>query len=117
MIDYLIFTSLLILLILSGIITTRSLSNISSYLKLGHFAAEFIIMAIATGIPELIVGINSAIEGIPELSLGTVLGSNVVNLSFVIGTAVVIAGEINFKDKTIKKEITYPFFIALYPYY
>ena len=51
-------------------------------------------MAIATGIPELIVGINSAIEGIPELSLGTVLRSNVVNLSFVIGTAVVIAGEV-----------------------
>lgn len=115
MIDYLIFTFLLIILILSGIITTRSLSNISSYLRLGHFAAGFIIMAIATGIPELIVGISSAIDKIPELSLGTVLGSNVVNLSLVIGTAVLIGGEISFKDKTFKKEFIYLFFIALLP--
>ncbi len=113
--DYLIFIFLLILLILSGIITTRSISKISSYLKLAHFSAGFIIIALATGIPELIVGITSAVEGIPDLSLGTVLGSNVVNLSLVIGTAVLIAGNINFEDNNIKKELTYPFFIALLP--
>ncbi|WP_414468682.1 hypothetical protein [Methanobacterium sp. ACI-7] len=60
-------------------------------------------------IPELIVGITSAVEGIPDLSLGTVLGSNVVNLSLVIGNAVLIAGRVNFEYKTIKKELTYPF--------
>ncbi|WP_424355996.1 sodium:calcium antiporter [Methanobacterium sp. MBAC-LM] len=114
-IDYMIFAFLLIILILSGAVTTRSISKISLYLKLGHFAAGFIIMAIATSVPELIISITSAIEKIPELSLGTVLGSNVVNLSLVIGTAVLIAGEINFKDNKIKKELTYPFFIALLP--
>jgi len=114
-IDYLIFILLLLALVISGTITTRSISKISSYLKLGHFAAGFMIIAISTGIPELVVGITSAIEGIPELSLGTVLGSNVVNLSFVLGTAVLIAGGINFRDENIKKELTYPFFIALLP--
>lgn len=114
-IDYMIFAFLLIILILSGALTTRSISKISLYLKLGHFAAGFIIMAIATSVPELVISITSAIEKIPELSLGTVLGSNVVNLSLVIGTATLIAGEINFKSNKIKKELTYPFFIALLP--
>ncbi|WJI10484.1 sodium:calcium antiporter [Methanobacterium sp. CWC-01] len=114
-IDLLIFTFLLLVLISSGIITTRYVSKISSYLKLGHFAAGFIIIAIATSIPELVVGVTSALEGIPELSLGNILGSNVVNLSLIIGTAVLIAGEINFKENKIKKELTYPFFLALLP--
>ncbi len=111
---YLIFTILLIVLILSGIVTTRSISRISSYLRLDHFAAGFIIMAIATGIPELMVGISSVMEGVSEVSLGNVLGSNVVNLSLIIGTAVLIAGEVNFSGK-IKNELIYPFFIAILP--
>lgn len=114
-VDLLIFTLLLMVLIFSGIITTRYISKISSYLKLGHFAAGFIIIAIATSIPELVVGVTSALEGIPELSLGNILGSNVVNLSLIIGTAVLIAGEVNFQENKIKKELTYPFIIALIP--
>ncbi len=82
---YLIFIFLVLALILSGLITTRSISNISSYLKLGLFATGSLITGIATSSPELSIGIDSAIEGIPELSLGNVLGTNVVNLSLIIG--------------------------------
>lgn len=114
-IDFAIFISLLIVLILSGITVTKSITKISSYLKLGHFAAGFIIIAIATSIPELVVGVTSAIEGVPELSLGNVLGSNVVNLSLIIGTAVLISGKVNFKDNEFKNKITMPFFLALLP--
>ncbi|MDI9624671.1 MAG: hypothetical protein QFX38_07280 [Methanothermobacter sp.] len=113
MYNYLIFTLFLVLLILSGIVTTRSISKISSYLRLGHFAAGFIIMAVATGIPELVVGISSVLEGVPEVSLGNVLGSNVVNLSLIIGSAVLVAGEVSFSK--IKNELIYPFFMALLP--
>ncbi len=114
MYNYLIFTLLLVILILSGILTTISISKVSSYLKLGHFVAGFIIMAIATGTPELVIGISSVLEGVPEVSLGNVLGSNVVNLSLIIGSAVLIAGEVSFGGK-IKDELIYPFFIALLP--
>lgn len=113
--NYIIFILLLVVLVFSGIITTRYIAKISSYLELGHFAAGFIIIAVATSIPELVVGVTSALEGVPELSLGNVLGSNVVNLSLIIGTAVLIAGQVNFKENLIKNELTYPFFIALLP--
>jgi len=112
---YLIFTALLVVLIVSGIVTTRSISKISSYLRLGHFAAGFIIMAVATGIPELVVGISSVMEGVPEVSLGNVLGSNVVNLSLIIGTAVLIAGGVSFEGDEIGEWFVYLFFMALLP--
>lgn len=114
-IDWLIFVFLLLVLLASGIATTKSLSIISSYLKLGHLTAGFLIMAILTGIPELLVGFNSALLGIPELSLGDVMGSNIINLSLVIGIAVLIGGGIKFKNRPIKKETTNLFLIALLP--
>ncbi|MBC7118835.1 MAG: sodium:calcium antiporter [Methanobacteriaceae archaeon] len=114
-VQYPIFTVLLVVLTVSGIVATRSISKISSYLGLGHFAAGFIIMAVATGIPELVVGISSVMEGVPEVSLGNVLGSNVVNLSLIIGTAVLIAGGVSFDGDEIGKWLVYPFFIALLP--
>ncbi|HOQ17773.1 MAG TPA: hypothetical protein PLG49_10490 [Defluviitaleaceae bacterium] len=115
MYNYLIFAVFLLILVLSGIVTTRSISKISSYLRLGHFAAGFIIMAVTTGIPELVVGISSVMEGVPEVSLGNVLGSNVVNLSLIIGTAVLIAGGVSFEDDEIGKWLVYPFFLAILP--
>lgn len=115
MIDYLIFAFLLIAIIISGIITTRSISNISSYLGLSHFSAGILIIAVITSVPELIVGINSAAAGIPVLSLGDVLGSNIIVLSLITCIAVLISGGINFKDNPLKKEDKYLFFIALLP--
>ena len=115
MINYMIFVFLLVLLIVSGIITTRSISNISSYLGISCFSAGVMIIAVITSIPELIVGINSAIEDIPILSLGDVLGANIIVLSLIIGTAVLISGEINFKDNPVKKEEKYLSFIAFLP--
>ncbi len=114
-IDFLIFILLLMILILSGIITTRYISNVSSFLKIGQFAAGSIITGIATSTPELAIGIDSAIKGIPELSLGNILGTNVVNLTVIIGTAVLIAGGIDFNEGDIKRESIYPFFTAFLP--
>lgn len=114
-VDLLIFIFLMMVLVLSGIITTRSISSISSYLKLGLFATGSLITGIATSTPELAIGIDSAIRGIPELSLGNILGTNVVNLSVIIGIAVLIAGKIDFDKGDIRKETIYPFFTAFLP--
>lgn len=114
-VDLLIFIFLLVVLVLSGIVTTRSITNISSYLKLGLFATGSLITGIATSTPELAIGIDSAIKGIPELSLGNILGTNVVNLSVIIGTAILIAGKVDFDEGDIKKETIYPFFSAFLP--
>lgn len=50
------------------------------------------IAAFATSSPELSVAINSALAGEPAISLGDALGSNVVNVAFVLAAALVISG-------------------------
>lgn len=49
------------------------------------------VAAFATSSPELSVGINSAVEGSPEIALGDALGSNVVNVGLVLAIAIVLA--------------------------
>ena len=114
-IDFLIFIFLIISLIISGLVTTKSISTISSYLNIGFFVTGSLITGVATSTPELAIGIDSALKGIPVLSLGNILGTNVVNLTVIIGTAILIAGGINFKKGDIKKESIYPFFTAFLP--
>lgn len=88
-----------IVLVISGIFLVKSLSKIAKFLRISEFSAAFIIMALATSLPELFVGISSALSGVPELSLGNVLGANILNLTLITGIIILISKEI----KTGKK--------------
>jgi cation:H+ antiporter len=50
------------------------------------------VAAFATSSPELVVGISSAIAGVPEISFGDALGSNVVNVGLVLGLTLILGG-------------------------
>jgi len=49
------------------------------------------VVSFATSAPELIVSINSAVNGYPDLALGNVIGSNIANLALVLGITLLIA--------------------------
>lgn len=49
------------------------------------------VAAFATSAPELSVAVNSAAAGRPEIALGDVLGSNVVNIGLILGIALLFA--------------------------
>jgi cation:H+ antiporter len=50
------------------------------------------VAAFATSSPELSVSVNAALAGTPEIALGDALGSNVVNVALILGSAIAIAG-------------------------
>ncbi|HWB06771.1 MAG TPA: calcium/sodium antiporter [Verrucomicrobiales bacterium] len=50
------------------------------------------VAAFGTSAPELMVAIHAAIDGVPEISLGDVLGSNVVNVAFILGVVIAASG-------------------------
>lgn len=94
-------------LILSGSFLVRSLAKISRFLRITEFIAAFVIMSIATTVPELFVGISSAISQIPSLSLGNVIGSNIVNLTLVLGIPILLARQIKVESRTIRRDALY----------
>lgn len=58
--------------------------------KLSEYAIAFILMSFGTSIPELFVGLSSALNDIPNLSLGNIFGANLINISLIIGIAALI---------------------------
>ena len=93
----------------------KSLVIISRFLRMSEFLAAYIIMAISTSLPELFIGINAAINLNSSLSLGNVIGANLVNLSLVAGIGLIFVGKFTVKSKEIKRDSLHMFFIALVP--
>ncbi len=73
------------------------------------------LVALATSLPELFVGVTAALEGRPSLPLGVLMGSNIANVSLVVGGAAVISGAIRAKKQVYKKDIAYAFLAGILP--
>ena len=80
-----------ILLILGGNWLLKSAVSISLGLKIPKIIIGMTVVSFATSAPELIVSINSAVNGYPDLALGNVIGSNIANLTLVLGITLLIA--------------------------
>lgn len=82
-----------------------SLRHLARLTRTGIFILSAVIVALGTSMPELFVGITSAIEGVTNLSLGVVIGSNITNIALVGGLTAFIIGKVNIRGELLKKEI------------
>ncbi len=73
--------------------------KISQLLGWREFVVAFFVIAMASSLPNLIIGINSALHKIPELSFGDVLGGNLINLTLIVALAVLI-GKVSLPAKS-----------------
>ena len=74
----------LILLILGGNWLLKAAVAFSLRLKIPRIIIGMTVVSFATSAPELIVSINAALDGFPDLALGNVIGSNIANLGLVL---------------------------------
>jgi len=103
------------LLAISGKWMVSALARIARYLGWREFVAAFVIIAFGTSIPNLFVGIISALHKIPELSFGDVIGGNVTDLTLIVALAVFIAGGITTDSRTVRSSSLFTLFIAILP--
>ncbi len=77
-------------LALASHFTIKSVEKIVEITGLSEASAGFIILAVLTSTPEIIVAILSVIQGNPAVSIGDILGSNIFNIGAVLGILGVI---------------------------
>jgi len=105
---------LLIMLISDRII--RYVLVISKALGLSEIAAGFILVSVITSLPELSVSIVASLAGEGGLSVGNVLGSNIANLTIILGLAVLMSRkEIMIKGQTQKELVQFLFISSIIP--
>jgi cation:H+ antiporter len=73
------------LLILGGNWLLKSAVALSLKLEIPKIVIGMTIVSFATSAPELIVSVNAAINGASDLALGNVVGSNIANISLILG--------------------------------
>ncbi|MCH7952117.1 sodium:calcium antiporter [Patescibacteria group bacterium] len=89
--------------------------DIAQITKIGKFGLTAFLLAFATSLPELVVGVAAALEGRPILSLGNVLGSNIVNVSLVMGGVAIVGGSIRVVGEFLKKDLFSTFLAGSMP--
>lgn len=93
------------ILIKSADLVVVAMRRISRQTKTGVFALSAVILAIGTSFPELFVGITSAIEKSPNLTLGVVFGSNIANILLVAGFAAFLHGRVFVHGDFLKRDV------------
>ncbi len=114
-VDLLLLLASCTLLVASGSWLVKLILRIASYLRLSEFVVAFIIMAFSTSLPELFVGIDSAIVGNPSLSLGNVIGANIANVTLVIGIVALLGKGLKIKNPKIGDDSFFMLLIATVP--
>ncbi|MFX0211958.1 MAG: sodium:calcium antiporter [Candidatus Hodarchaeota archaeon] len=89
---------------------------LSKVFGLSEMAAGFILLSITTSLPELSVSIVAAIIGEGGLSVGNLLGSNVANLTIILGLAILLSKtELLVKGQSQKELVQFLFLSSVIP--
>ncbi|MCL4122619.1 UNVERIFIED_CONTAM: hypothetical protein GTU68_028276 [Idotea baltica] len=88
----------LILLVIGGEFLVRSSVGLSFKLKLSKIVIGMTVVSFATSAPELLVSLQAALDGHPDLSLSNVVGSNIANIALVLGITAIISPLVVDKD-------------------
>lgn len=83
-------------------------SGLAAKLGVSPLAVGVVVMGFGTSAPELVVSVVAAFSDSPEVGIGNVIGSNLANLTLILGVAAVIA-PLAVSSKTLRREV----FLAL----
>jgi len=89
--DYLLLFSGFLILILGGNWLLKSAVSISLRLGIPKIVIGMTVVSLATSAPELIVSLNSALNGHADIALGNIIGSNIANLGLVLGIVTLVS--------------------------
>lgn len=98
-------------LIKSASMAVHSILNLAKGVHLTPFITAFIIAGIVSVLPEFFVGVNSALAGVPEVGLGTLIGNNIVDLTLVMGIIAIMGRVIPVQNEGHIS--TLPFLVAV----
>jgi len=89
--DVLLLIAGLVLLVIGGEFLVRASVGLSFKLKLSKLVIGMTVVSFATSAPELLVSLQAALDGVSDIALGNVIGSNVANIGLVLGITAIIS--------------------------
>ncbi len=81
----------LVVLIVGADALVLGAAQLAKRLGLSPFAIGVTVVAFGTSAPELFASIGAALQNVPDLALGNVVGSNIANIIFILGVSALAA--------------------------
>ncbi|MBV2358764.1 calcium/sodium antiporter [Thalassococcus sp. CAU 1522] len=81
----------LVILLLAGDALVKGAVNLALRVGIPALIVSLTIVAFGTSAPELLISIQAALEGVPGIAVGNVVGSNTANVLLVLGIPALIA--------------------------
>ncbi|WP_296315480.1 calcium/sodium antiporter [Winogradskyella sp. UBA3174] len=81
----------LALLVIGGDFLVRASVGLSFKLKISKLVIGMTVVSFATSAPELLVSLQAALDGVSDIALGNVIGSNIANIGLVLGITAIIS--------------------------
>lgn len=87
-------------------------SSIAARYGIPQLVIGLTIVAMGTSFPEAAVSITAALKGSAGITIGNVIGSNILNVAIILGLASIIV-PIRIKKSTIKRELPFSMIITI----
>lgn len=100
----------LVLMIVGADYFVKGASSLATKFKIPQIIIGLTIVSIGTSAPEACVSISSALKGSTGVAIGNVLGSNIINILFILGLTAAISA-LKLEKNSVKFEI--PFLILI----
>lgn len=88
--DYIFLISGFLLLTLSGDFLIKGSVSLAGHLKVSKLVVGIVVVSFGTSAPELVVSLDAALKGHPDIAIGNVIGSNIANVALVLGLTAMI---------------------------
>ncbi|KAA1257790.1 Inner membrane protein YrbG [Rubripirellula obstinata] len=94
----------LVLLVVGGELLVRGAASLAAAFRISPLVIGLTVVAFGTSAPELCVSLQAANSGNAGVAIGNVIGSNIINVLFVLGAAALVAPLIVNSD-LVRKDV------------
>ena len=88
--DNILFILSFVMLFLGGELLVKSSVAIALKMRISTLVVGMTVVSFATSAPELFVSIKSALDGVTDITFGSVIGSNIANITLVLGLTAMV---------------------------
>lgn len=103
-----------VLLLVGGEFLVRGATQLARALGMSPLLIGLTVVACGTSAPELAASLSAAFQGVPEIALGNVLGSNIANVGLILGLVALIRPVLT-SPGLFKRELPLMIFVVALP--
>lgn len=108
------FVSGAILIVLGAQLLIKAGIELADFFRIPKIVISLTLLALGTSLPELVTGISATIKNKQSISVGNILGANIMNITLVLGVSALVSSEgLIITSQTINTDLPIAVLISL----